>query len=83
MSIYPDYHTRMLPDSILNNESHDLIQDVSHTNSIHKIYLCAMEGTSNFKPGDIIVTYRTTDRQGPARYRSVITSVCVVEEYKT
>ncbi|AOW82977.1 N-acetyltransferase [Vibrio cholerae] len=82
MSIYPDYHTRMLPDSILNNESHDLIQDVSHTNSIHKIYLCAMEGTSNFKPGDIIVTYRTTDRQGPARYRSVITSVCVVEEYK-
>ncbi len=82
MSIYPDYHTRMLPDSILNNESHDLIQDVSHTNSIHKIYLCAMEGTANFRPGDIIVTYRTSDRQGPARYRSVITSVCVVEEYR-
>lgn len=82
MSIYPDYHTRMLPDSILNNESHDLIQDVSHTNSIHKIYLCAMEDTSNFRPGDIIVTYRTTDRTGAARYRSVITSVCVVEEYR-
>ncbi|MEF1296187.1 N-acetyltransferase, partial [Vibrio parahaemolyticus] len=82
MSIYPDYHTRMLPDSILNNESHDLIQDVSHTNSIHKIYLCAMEGTANFRPGDIIVTYRTSDRPGAARYRSVITSVCVVEEYR-
>ncbi|MBU2896781.1 N-acetyltransferase [Vibrio hepatarius] len=82
MSIYPDFHTRMLPDSILNNESHDIIQDVSHTNSIHKIYLCAMELTADFRPGDIIVTYRTSDGAGPARYRSVITSVCVVEEYR-
>lgn len=82
MAIYPDYHTRMLPDSILSNESHDIIQDVSHTNSIHKIYLCAMELTSAFKLGDIIVTYRTSDGTGPARYRSVITSVCVVEEYR-
>lgn len=82
MSIYPDYHTRMLPDSILNNESHDIIQDVSHTNSIHKIYLCAMETVAEFKQGDLIVTYRTSDRPGNARFRSVITSVCVVEEYK-
>ena len=82
MSIYPDYHSRMLPDSILNNESHDIIQDVSHTNSIHKIYLCAMELTSDFRAGDIIITYRTSDGAGPARYRSVVTSVCVVEEYR-
>ncbi|AQM66919.1 hypothetical protein Vca1114GL_00396 [Vibrio campbellii] len=82
LSIYPKFHTRMLPDSILNGESHDLIQDVSHTNSIHKIYLCGMDLTADFKPGDIIVTYRTSDRAGSARFRSVITSVCVVEEYK-
>ncbi|MEZ9860928.1 N-acetyltransferase [Vibrio sp. 10N.222.49.A3] len=82
LSIYPKYHTRMLPDSILSGESHDLIQDVSHTNSIHKIYLCGMDLTADFKPGDIIVTYRTSDGAGPARFRSVITSVCVVEEYK-
>lgn len=82
MSIYPKFHTRMLPDSILNNESHSLIQDVSHTNSIHKIYLCGMEAAALFEPGDVIVTYRTSDVKGAARYRSVITSVCVVEEYK-
>lgn len=82
LSIYPKFHTRMLPDSILHGESHDLIQDISHTNSIHKIYLCGMDLTADFKPGDIIVTYRTSDGAGPARFRSVITSVCVVEEYK-
>ncbi len=82
VSIYPDFHTRMLPDSILNNESHDLIKDVSHSNSIHKIYLCNMEGVTNFSRGDILVTYRTRDGQGPAKYRSVITSVCVVEDYR-
>ncbi len=82
LSIYPKFHTRMLPDSILCSESHDVIQDVSHSNSIHKIYLCAMEGLTEFKPGDIVVTYRTSDQLGNARFRSVITSVCVVEEYK-
>ncbi len=80
LSIYPAFHSRMLPDSILNNESHDLIQDISHANSIHKIYLSAMDGISYFNPGDIIITYRTSDKKGPADYRSVATSVCVVEE---
>jgi hypothetical protein len=81
LGIYPIFHSRMLPDSILNNESHDIIQDVSHTNSIHKIYICGMHGVTEFKPGDIIVIYRTKDNKGPAYYRSVVTSVCVFEEY--
>ena len=81
-SIHPEYHTRMLPDSILDNEDHSLIEDVSHTNSIHKIYLCNMPGVMSFRAGDVLVTYRTSDGKGPAKYRSVITSICVVEEYK-
>ena len=81
LSIYPQYHSRMLPDSILNNEHHDIIQDVSHTNSIHKIYICGMDGVTAFSPGDVIVVYRTNDQQGPARYRSVVTSICIFEEY--
>ena len=32
--------------------------------------------------GDLIVIYRTSDKLGPADYRSVVTSVCVVEEVK-
>ncbi|AOT72218.1 hypothetical protein [Geosporobacter ferrireducens] len=34
------------------------------------------------RPGDILVIYRTKDNKGPAEYRSVVTSVCVVEEMK-
>ena len=80
LSIYPKFHTRLFSDSILRNESVNIIKDVSHTNSIHKIYLCNMQGVTAFKNGDIIFIYRTNDGQGHARFRSVMTSVCVVEE---
>ncbi len=33
-------------------------------------------------PGDVVVFYRTKDDKGPAYYRSVVSSVCVVEEVK-
>lgn len=82
LAIYPEFHTRMLPDSILNNESFDVVQDVSHTNSIHKIYLTAMREASAFQRGDVLLIYRTNDFKGPAHYRSVVTSACVVEEVR-
>ncbi|PLK44519.1 N-acetyltransferase [Emticicia sp. TH156] len=81
LSIYPEYHTRLFPDSILNNESFSEIEDVSHTNSIHKVYICFMD-VSALKNGDSILIYRTSDGQGSAFYRSVVTSVCSVEEVK-
>ncbi|SFM20547.1 hypothetical protein SAMN05421830_12049 [Desulfomicrobium norvegicum] len=81
LSIYPQWHTRLFPDSILNNENpQDIIQDVSHTNSIHKIYMCNMGGVEDLKRGDILCIYRTSDGGGPAHYRSVITTICTVEE---
>jgi len=80
LSIYPKFHTRLFSDSILNNESVDILQDKSYTNSIHKIYLCNMQGVTAFKNGDIILIYRTSDGAGHARYRSVMTSVCVIED---
>jgi L-amino acid N-acyltransferase YncA len=82
LSIYPDWHTRLLPDSILNNESATIVQDISHTNSIHKIYLAAMSGLDSLKSGDVLLIYRTSDGKGPAHFRSVVTSICVVEEYQ-
>ena len=86
LSIYPKYHTMMFPDSILQNEEnkkYELIKDISYTNSIHKIYLCFISDTSQLQRGDIIAIYRTKDDKGPARYRSVITSICQIEEVKT
>jgi len=83
LSIYPKYHSRMFPDSLLENENFDLLDDKTHTNSIHKIYICKMSGVRNIRTGDIIVIYRTTDRKFQAKWRSVVTSIAVVEEVKT
>lgn len=82
LPIYPRYHTRLFPDSILYNENANIVQDVSHTNSIHKIYLTAMFGAQSLHSGDVLIIYRTSDGMGPAYYRAVATSVCVVEEVR-
>lgn len=85
LAIYPKFHTALFPDSILNTEIRDkdsLIKDVSHTNSIHKIYLCKMNDVDQLKHGDIIIIYRTKEELKPAYYTSVATSICVVEEIK-
>ena len=86
LSIKPQYHTKMFPDSILKNEEgakYELIKDIAHTNSVHKIYVTSMSDAVQLQSGDLIAIYRTKDDAGPARYRSVITSVCQVEEVKT
>ena len=80
LAIRPEYHTRLFPESILFNESPNIIQDVSHSNSIHKIYISAADDARKLKPGDILIIYRTGDGQGPAYYRAVVSSICVVEE---
>lgn len=82
LSIYPEWHTRLLPDSKLRNEPPDIVEDVSHTNSIHKVYLTSMKGTSDLQRGDLLAIYRTGDGAGPAHYRSVVSSACAVEEVR-
>ena len=42
-----------------------------------------MPDTAKLMRGDIIAIYRTNDNLGPARYRSVVTSICQVEEVRT
>lgn len=82
LGIYPQWHTRLFPDSKLANEAPDIVKDVSHTNSIHKVYLCKMDGVLSLKAGDVLLIYRTKDPRSsaPAHYTSVVTSVCVIEE---
>jgi L-amino acid N-acyltransferase YncA len=81
LAVYPEYHTQLLPDSILNNEPREIVRDVSHTNTIHKVYIGKIPLT-RMGPGDPVVIYRTSDKKAPAYYRSVVSSVCVVEEVK-
>lgn len=82
MSIYPEFHTRLFPDSILKTENFDIVKDVSHTNSIEKIYICKMASARVLKKGDNIIIYRTSDKSGQADFRAVATSICVVEDIK-
>jgi len=75
--IYPDYHTELLPDSILNTESpEDFIEDLPHRNGINKVYVSwALE--PHPKAGDILVFYRTG-----GYYKSVVSTIGVVQEVK-
>lgn len=82
LSIYPQYHSNMFPDSVLRNEKVDILEDVSYTNSIHKIYVCRMDVYKATR-GDIFVMYRTKTPGQSAEYTSVVTSICVVEEIKS
>lgn len=82
LGIQPRFHTKLFPDSRLFTEAPDIVRDVSHSNSIHKIYICSMDGVLQFKRGDVLLIYRTGDGQGPAEYRAVATSLCVVENVR-
>ena len=83
LGIMPKFHTRLFVDSILKTENpEELLQDISHMNSIHKVYICAMKGVPSLKQGDILVIYRTAEPGKEAFFNSVATSICVVGEYK-
>lgn len=82
LGIYPKFHSLIFPDSSVVGERYDVMADVSHANSIHKVYISYIPKTALLKRGDIVLTYRTTDIPGRAWFRSVVTSICVVEDVK-
>lgn len=78
--IYPDYHTELLPDSILNTESPaNFVENRPNRNALSKVYI-SRSIRRDLRPGDIIVFYRTKSPDGPAWYTSVATTIGVVQE---
>lgn len=72
--IYPEYHTELIPDSILHTESKtDFIDDEPHRNAISKVYI-SRSWERGLKKGDIIIFYRTG-----GYYKSVVTTIGVVD----
>jgi hypothetical protein len=72
--IYPDYHTELFPDSILQTESAmDFVENLPHRNAIKKVYV-SHSRERNLESGDIIVFYRTG-----GYYKSVVTTIGIVE----
>jgi predicted nucleic acid-binding protein len=77
--IYPDYHTELLPDSILKTESPDnFIENEPHRNAISKVYISRSIERSIDK-GDILVFYRTAEKGKNAYFSAVITTIAIAE----
>ncbi len=77
--IYPDYHTELLPDSILTTESpYDFVENQPHRNAISKVYI-SRSFEREINKGDIIVFYRTAAKNRSAYYSSVITTIAIAE----
>lgn len=72
--IYPQYHTSLLPDSILRTESPaDFIEQEPHRNAIRKVYV-SRSIFRDLHRGDTIVFYRTG-----GYYQSVVTTLGIVD----
>lgn len=80
--IYPEYHTELFPDSILNNESPtNFTENEPYRNAIKKVYI-SRSYERNLNNGDLILFYRTKFK-GPAHHTSVISTIGVVENVVT
>jgi len=78
VSIRPEYHTNLLPDSILRTESpENFVENEPFRNAISKVFI-SRSIERGFRPGDIIVFYRTG-----GYYVSVVTTLGIVEEVIT
>lgn len=78
VAIYPEYHTELLPDSILKTEKpQNYEDDKPHRNALSKVYI-SRSIERGLQPGDLIVFYRTADK-GAAYHTSVATSIGVVQ----
>jgi len=74
VSIYPKYHTSLLPDSILKTESpDDFTEQEPHRNAIRKVFI-SRSYFRDLQIGDIIVFYRTG-----GYYKSVITTIGIID----
>jgi hypothetical protein len=81
--IYPEYHTELLPDSILNTESaNDFVENKPNRNAISKVYV-SRSFERGLCSGDIIVFYRTSSGVAPAHHTSVATTLGVVQDVVT
>lgn len=80
LPIEPQYHTRLLPDSILRNEI-DLLGEEPQRYALQKVYI-SFSFARNMLPGDYILLYRKGTTPGRKGYESVITTLGVIQEAK-
>ncbi|MBU2902306.1 MULTISPECIES: hypothetical protein [Maribacter] len=76
--IYPEYHTELFPDSILNNESpQNFTENEPYRNAIKKVYI-SRSYNRGLNGGDLVLFYRTG-----GHYAGVVSTIGVVENIVT
>ena len=79
LPILPEYHSRLFPDSHLQNENMSFLKaNHAYQYALEKIYLTA-SNAYGVKPGDVVPIYRMGDSLFK-RYSSAITGVAIVQE---
>lgn len=74
VSVYPEYHTELFPDSILRTESPgNYVENEPHRNAIRKVYI-SHSIKRDMKVGDILLFYRTG-----GLYKGVVTTIAIIE----
>lgn len=82
LPINPEYHTKLIPDSILNNESsRDFIENKAYRYALQKSYI-SFTYKRNMKQGDYIIIYRNGTTPNRKMYESCVTSLGVIEEVR-
>ena len=80
VAIRPQYHTELLPDSILNTEAPNTYEgNKPNRNALSKVYI-SRSIERDLRTGDVIVFYRTASGAGPGWHTSVATTLGVVRE---
>ena len=80
LPIYSKYHTNLLPDSQLVTENEeDFTAKLPHRYALEKVYI-SFSGARNINPGDLVMFYRMGEEGSYKKYKSVVTTVGVVEE---
>lgn len=80
LPILPQYHTTLLPDSQLNSENRiDFLGREPHRYALQKVYI-SWASTNGAKPGDLILFYRMGLPGESKKYKSVISTIAIVDE---
>ncbi|MEY8367685.1 PIN domain-containing protein [Anaerovoracaceae bacterium 42-11] len=80
LPILPQYHTTLLPDSLLNSENRvDFLGYEPHRYALQKVYI-SWAPINGAKPGDLILFYRMGQSGENKKYKSVVSTVAIVDE---
>lgn len=76
------YHTRLFPDSMLKSENEiDFLGKTPEKYALQKVYI-SFSFKRDMKPGDLLVIYRPGNPGEVKAFKSVITSLAVLDEIK-